>query len=138
MRYRIVERRKDNGESYYILQHRLFWIWWDFYINQICELDELNTSIHSFPFSFKNAEQAKATLERIQRAYNYKGITIYPTIEENMFYSLYRAKKHEKYNWYKTLICGSYESCCKQIDELLTSEKNRKYEKVIEYGRTKQ
>lgn len=132
MKFRLIERKKDNGESYYILQRRLFWTWWDFRIDEICDLGGGDMAIHSFSFSFKSAKQAKATLERIQRAYNYKGITIYPTIDENVFYSLYGAKKHEKYNWYETLIYGSYESCCKQIDELSTAKKNRKYEKIID------
>lgn len=129
---RIVERKRDYGESYYIIQRRLLWTWRNYKVDEICDLGDRNIAIHSFSFAYSSAEQAKATLERTQRAYNYKGIAIYPTIDEKAFYSLCGAKKHEKYNWYVNLINGSYESCCKQIDGDLAAKKNRKYKKVIE------
>lgn len=129
---RIVERKRDNGDIYYIIQRRLFWTWWNYKVDEICDLDGGNIAIHSFSFAYSSAEQAKATLERTQRAYNHKGVAIYPTIKENIFYTLFGAKKHDKYDWYVTLIYGSYENCCKQIDEYLTAKKNRKYKKVVD------
>lgn len=131
MKFRLIERKRDNGEIYYVIQRRLLWKWRNFRIDEIHSLGGVGASIHSFYVSFKNTEQAKATLERIQRKYNYKEIAIYPTIDENIFYTLYRAKRHDRCDWYDTLIYGSYESCCKQIDELLSAKKNRKYKKII-------
>lgn len=136
MKFRIIERKKDNGESYYLIQSRFLWIWWSCLIGKILELSDNKVFIRHHIILFKDIEDAKATLERIRPLYyNHRGITIYPTVDANMFYTSYGAEWKDCH-CYINLIHGSYEECCQQIDELLrakeNAKKNRKYKKIID------
>lgn len=131
MKYRIVERKYDNGKSYYIIQYRRFWIWWNYSIDEVWDNSRDCREIFHYAFQFDSEGRAKSALERTQMQHTHKGVAIYPTIDKDVFYSLLGAKRHEKGDWFVNLICGSYDSCCKQIDEYLEAKKNRKYKKII-------
>ena len=132
MKYRIVERKWRNGDKYYLVQYRVLWLWLSYKIDKVYVHSYDCQNIFRRKIAFGDIEEAKEALERTQRKYEHSGIRIYPTTDKFMFYSLLGAKRHEKYGWYVNLICGSYDSCCKQIDEYLAAKKNRKYKKIIE------
>ena len=54
MKFRLIERKRDNGEIYYVIQRRLLWLWRNFRIDEIHSLGGVDASIHSFYGSFKN------------------------------------------------------------------------------------
>lgn len=131
MKFRIIERKNDNGGRYYTIQYRRFGFWWCYMIDEVHDGGRCFRNIFHHKFLFHSEQHAKSTLKRIQISHSHKGVAIYPTIGKGMFYSLLGAKKHEKYDWYVNLICGSYDSCCRQIDEYLAAKKNRKYKRII-------
>lgn len=132
MKFRFVERKYDNGNGYYVIQYRRFWIWWNYRIYEVWDSQRDSRNVYHTVFRFDSEERAKSALERTRMSHSHNGVAIYPTIKKDMFYSLLGAKRHERFDWYVHLICGSYDDCCKQIDEYLTAKKNRKYEKIIE------
>lgn len=131
MKYRIVERKFDNGKSYYVIQYRKFWIWRNYPIDEVWDYSWNCHIVSHCTFQFDSEKSAKSALECTQSQYTHNGVAIYPTIDKDMFYSLLDAKRREGCDGYVELIHGSYDSCCEQIDEHLAAKKNRKYKKII-------
>lgn len=131
MRFRVVERKRDNGEIYYQIQFRFLWFWWHYSIDKVTTLCEGSVCVNQWNFCFNTIDDAQNTLNHVEKEYEYQGVNIFPTIDEHVFYVLKWSIPNDNREWFDYLIHGSYEYCCKQIDRHLESNKNKKYKKII-------
>jgi hypothetical protein len=139
MKFRIVERKRCDGEVYFLIQRRILGFWCHFPITEVSD-SPIGGNVVKRIFAFSNADNAISTLNRVRHTkYTHNGIPIYPTIKQDVFYTPWGAKEHKnKYlslqlsgYWYKSLIHGSYESCCKQIDNRIEEMQNLKHKRII-------
>lgn len=132
LNYRIVERKTGSGNFYYTIQRRYWLFWRDCLFDEVFDGGIGFKNIHCTKKAFANISEARDTLERILQKCEYRGIRIYPTVEPHKFYSLYGAERDNLHGFYVNLICGSYDSCCRQIAEHMAELTNRKHKKIIE------
>ena len=137
MKYRIVERKHEDGRLYYMIQCGFWNIWWNYSIIHLNSLYSDDMKLERVQYQFSTIEEAEKALKRSKTIRKYKGICLYPTIYNDWYYlkdwvvikKSYRGRDQYQY------IHGNYKYCCNEIDKHLKDteikQNNKNYKRII-------
>lgn len=131
MKYRIVERKDNDGKPYYKVQQKFLFFWMGFMMDKVIRLSSGESTVNQYFYQFDSKERAEAALKRSMQWGEYKGFSLYPTIEDNVYYSDKLSYRNERMGWREYKIFGTYEECCAKIDRYFEERANNKHRKIF-------
>lgn len=131
MKYRIVERKDNDGKPYYEVQQKFLFFWMGYQIPKVIHFHDDTAAVNRYFYQFDSKERAEAALKRSMQWREYKGFSLCPTIEDNVYYSDKLSYHNERMGWREYKIFGSYEECCAKIDQYFVERANKKHKKIF-------
>lgn len=129
MKFRVVEYKEKNGELYYKIQEKFLFFWMDYRIPKVIHLCDERATVNRYAYCFRHKDRTEAALKCSMQCREYKGFSLYPTIEDNVYYSDKLSYRNERMDWREYKIFGTYEECCAKIDRYFEERANKKHKK---------
>lgn len=73
MKYRIVERKDNDGKPYYKVQQKFLFFWMGFMMDKVIRLSSGESTVNQYFYQFDSKERAEAALKRSMQWREYKG-----------------------------------------------------------------
>lgn len=131
MKFRIVEYKNKNGELCYKIQEKFLFFWMNYQIPKVIHLCDECAAVNRYAYCFDHKDRAEASLKRSMQWREYKGCSLCPTIEDNVYYSDKLSYRNERMGWREYKIFGTYEECCAKIDQYFAERANKKHKKTF-------